>query len=329
MRMYSRCAAMSHSARPSRIGGPSRDLKTETRDLAFRMARANYPSELIYAALSGLRAGWVAHTPVAACDRLTVKPTAASPAAQSRRPRRGGRPSQERRSARRLEVRVKQLAAEKEAEQEAARKAQVALEQEAERQQEAARKAQLALEHEADHLRGARRRQDAARKAQLALEQDAEHLRGAQDALEQAKRLLVQNATERAQNSLRRDGNPGKGREALDVLAQEAADLRGAQAERFLVQAATEHAQNALRQDGNSGMSRATLDVLAKALILRSGQLEPPPKLLKRVALAAKYILTKAIKERSPVSLVELIDQLQQVDTSILGSTDPLRVNSL
>ena len=131
---------LARPARPSRDGGPSRDLKREIQDLAFRMARANYPSELIYAALNGLRSGWCAHVPDASRSpqpAADLVPSATS-RKSARRPGRGGRPSQERRAARRFEARAKQLAAE-----EAARN-KVAAEKEA-----AHRKAQAAAVKEA------------------------------------------------------------------------------------------------------------------------------------------------------------------------------------
>ena len=148
-------------ARPSRNGGPSRDLKFEMQDLAFRMARANYPSELIYAALNGLRAGWCAHLPESRNPQpAAAKPKSSTPASMplERRPRKGGRPSKERRAARRFNARAKQQAAEKEAarkkvvaEKEAvAQKAQVAAEK------EAARKKIVAAEKEAKRVAIAR-----------------------------------------------------------------------------------------------------------------------------------------------------------------------------
>ena len=141
-------------ARPSRNGGPSRDLKSEMQDLAFRMARANYSSELIYAALNGLRAGWCAHLPESRNPQpAAAEPKPSTPASMPlvRRPRKGGRPSKERRAARRFDARAKQQAAEKEAarkkvvaEKEAVdRKAQEAAEK------EAARKKIVAAEKEA------------------------------------------------------------------------------------------------------------------------------------------------------------------------------------
>ena len=164
---------MALQARPSRTGGPSRDLKFEMQDLAFRMARANYSSELIYAALNGLRAGWCAHLPESRNPQpAAAEPKPSTPASMPlvRRPRKGGRPSKERRAARRFDARAKQQAAEKEAarkkvvaEKEAvAQKAQVAAEKEAARkkivaaEKEAARKKIVAAEKEAKRVAIAR-----------------------------------------------------------------------------------------------------------------------------------------------------------------------------
>jgi hypothetical protein len=123
------------------------------------MARAGYPSELIYAALNGLRSGWCAHAPDASRSPQPAPDLLPSATSQksARRPRRGGRPSQERRSARRFEARAKQLAAEEAArnkvaaEKEAAhRKAQAAAEKEAAQKKVVAEKAAPKKKEEAE-----------------------------------------------------------------------------------------------------------------------------------------------------------------------------------
>ena len=111
--MASATTSGSRQYRPSRDGAPSRSLKDEIRDLTFRMSRANYSAEYIFAAIAGLKAGWSAHRPAPSSptSRPSNKPPPApAPVRKYRTPRSGGEPSRQRRLERRRLTREAQAA---------------------------------------------------------------------------------------------------------------------------------------------------------------------------------------------------------------------------
>ena len=96
-------SATTRGFRPSKDGGPSRSLTAEIRDVAFRLARVNFPSEFIAAALIGVRSGWCAHVPAVPSAVLPAQSPSVQAPVQSAKT--GGKPSRERRLQRRREMR--------------------------------------------------------------------------------------------------------------------------------------------------------------------------------------------------------------------------------